>query len=498
MIIRNVPLSSLSSHPLNNEIYQGNMDIDDLTDNIKKVGLLETLVVIPSGKRKSYYVISGNRRLKSLISLGITKTDIKLIDVEKKDIPLFIISYNRTRLKKATTLLREIDILEKFYYTSKEKKDGLVTNAELIKGDKRKVISKRIGVAEGQISKLKTIRKIKPELLEKIDNDEISVSQAFILCERQKQEDESITTNHIKGRKSSSTGQVNIFCKSSVDMSEIPDGKINAIITSPVFYGMNMRTYSKNPNELGKEKNVDDYISNVCDTMDECFRVLSKSGVMFVHLGDTYDDKGSLMNVPHRVVMEMMERKPFILRNTLIFKKTNPIPNAVETRLSTSYEFVFFLTKSKTYNFNHIRIKSKTENKGTSAPYHRGKQGGYSPYVSDGKKNLQDYLDSEMIDIISSPVANQIKSKKQFNLLHPCPFPEGLRRSLLALVTPNLTSNNKIKKMSDFNLLDPYMGVAGVLFDGYSMGVGMSVWGYDTNSNYTKAVIKEFDRISKL
>jgi ParB-like chromosome segregation protein Spo0J len=494
MIIRNVPLSTLSSHPLNNEIYQGNMDIDDLTDNIKKVGLLETLVVIPSGKRKSYYVISGNRRLKSLISLGITKIDVKLIDVEKKDIPLFIISYNRSRLKKATTLLREIDILEKFYYTSKEKKDGLVTNAELIKGDKRKVISKRIGVAEGQISKLKTIRKIKPELLEKIDNDEISVSQAFILCERHKQEDESITKNYIRGRKSSSTGQVNIFCKSSTDMNEIPDGKINAIITSPVFY--KLRTYSKNKEELGNEKNVEDYISNVCDTMDECFRVLSKSGVMFVHLGDTYDDNGSLMNVPHRVVMEMMKRKPFILRNTLIFKKTNPIPNAVESRLSTSYEFVFFLTKSKTYNFNHIRIKSKTENKGTSAPYHRGKQGGYSPYVSDGKKNLQDYLDSEMIDIISSPVANQIKSKKQFNLLHPCPFPEGLRRSLLALVTPNLTSNNKIKKMSDFHLCEPYMGVAGVLLDGYSMG--MSVWGYDTNSNYTKVVIKEFDRISKL
>jgi len=491
MIIRNVPLSTLSSHPLNNEIYQGNMDIDDLTDNIKKVGLLETLVVIPSGKRKSYYVISGNRRLKSLISLGYTKTDVKLIDVEKKDIPLFIISYNRTRLKKATTLLREIDILEKFYYTSKEKKNGLVTNAELIKGDKRKVISKRIGVAEGQISKLKTIRKIKPELLEKIDNDEISVSQAFILCERHKQEDESITKNHIRGRKNSSTGRVNIFCKSSTDMSEIPDGKINAIITSPVFY--KLRTYSKNKKELGNEKNVEDYISNVCDTMDECFRVLSKSGVMFVHLGDTYDDKGSLMNVPHRVVMEMMERKPFILRNTLIFKKTNPIPNAVETRLSTSYEFVFFLTKSKTYNFNHIRIKSKTENKGTSAPYHRGKQGGYSPYLSDGKKNLQDYLDSEMIDIISSPVSNQIKSKKQFNLLHPCAFPQGLRRSLLALVTPNLTPNNTIKKMSDFHLCEPYMGVAGVLLDGYS--IGMSVWGYDTNSNYTKAVIKEFDRL---
>ena len=495
MIIRNVPLSTLSSHPLNNEIYQGNMEIDDLADNIKKVGLLETLVVIPSGKRKSYYVISGNRRLKALISLGITKIDVKLIDGERRDIPLFIISYNRTRLKKATTLLREIDILEKFYYTSKEKKGGLVTNAELIKGDKRKVISKRIGVAEGQISKLKTIRNIKPELLEKIDNDEMSVSQAFILCERQKQEDESITKNHIRGRKSSSTGRVNIFCKSSVDMSEIPDGKINAIITSPVFAG-SQRTYSKNPKELGKEKNIDEYVNNVCDIMDQCFRVLSKKGVMMLHLGDCYDESGSLCNAPHRVVIEMMRRKPFILRNTLVAKKSNPIPNAVETRLSTSYEFVFFLTKSKSYNFNRFRIKSKTENKGTSAPYHRGKQGGYSPYLSDGKKNIQDYLDNEMIDIISTPVANQIKSKKQFNLLHPCPFPQKLVRTLLSMVTPNLTPNNTIKKMSDFHLLDPFMGVAGLLFDGHSLG--MSVWGYDTNSNYTKAVIKEFDRISKL
>lgn len=494
MILKNVPLSQLSSHPLNNEIYQGNMDIDDLAENIKKVGLLEPLVVIPSQKQKFYHILSGNRRFLSLLSLGYKKTDVKLISVEEEDIPLFIISYNRTRLKKASTLLREIDILEKFYYTSKEKKNELGTNAELIKGDKRKVISRRIGVAEGQISKLKTIRRINPELLQKIDNDEMSVSQAFILCKRYKQEEESITTNHIKGRKNISEGRVNVFCKSSVDMSEIPDEKINAIITSPVFY--KLRRYSKELNELGNEKNVEEYISNVCDTMDECYRVLSKSGVAFIHMGDTYDKNGCLMNIPHRLIIEMMKRKPFILRNTIIIKKINPIPNAVVNRLSTSYEFVFFLTKSKNYNFNHIRIKSKTENKSSFAPYHRGKQNGYSPYLNDGKKNLQDYLNEDMIDIISTPVANQIKSKKRFNLLHPCPFPENLRRSLLALITPNLTPQNTIKDMSEFNLLDPYMGVAELLFDGYELG--MSVWGYETNSNYTKAVIKEFEKLKEV
>lgn len=496
MFIRNVPITSLLSHPLNNEIYNGNMEIDDLSENIKRVGLLEPLVVIPSKKQKSYYVISGNRRLKALISLGFKKIDVKQVKLEEKDIPYYIVSYNRTRLKKATTLLREIDILEKYYYTSKDvhkgKKD-LGERTEMIKGDKRKVISKKIGIGESQVSRLKNIRKFRPDLIEKIDNDEISIRQAFLICERQLQEDQSISKNYIKGKKSISEGRFNIFCKSSVEMSEIPDGKINGIITSPVFYGL--RRYSKDKNELGGEKRVEDYINRVCDIMDECYRVLSKRGVMFVHLGDTYDKNGSLLNVPHRVVVEMMKRKPFILRNTLIFKKSNPIPNSVETRLSTSYEFVFFLTKSNNYHFNHIRIKSKTQNKGTSAPFHRGEQSGYSPYISDGKKNIQDFLDPEMTDIITSSVANQIKSKKQFNLLHPCPFPEGLRRTLLALITPNQTSKNTIKKMSDFHLLDPFMGVAGLLFDGYSLG--MSVWGYDTNSNYTKSVIKKFIRISK-
>jgi DNA modification methylase/ParB-like chromosome segregation protein Spo0J len=494
MILKNVPISNLSSHPLNDEIYMGNMDIDDLMENIKQIGLLEPLVVIKSGKPKSYLVLSGNRRLICLQRLNYEKTDVKLIEVEKDDIPLFIISYNRTRLKKVTTLLREIDILEKYYYTSKEIKNDVVTNAELIKGDKRKVISKRIGIAEGQISKLKTIRSIRPDLLEKIESDEISISQAHILCKRETQEDQSITPNFIRGKKNTTKGLFNIFCKSSVDMSEIPDERINAIICSPVFY--RHRIYSKKTNEHGNEENVEDYISKVCDVMDECFRVLSKSGVMFVHLGNTYDKKGSLMNIPHRIMIEMMKRKPFLLINEICVRKVNPIPNSVKTRLSTSHEIVFFITKSKKYNFNHFRIKSKTENKGTTAPYHRGNQSGYSPYLSDGKKNLQDYWDSEMLDIISTPVANQIKSKKQFNILHPCPFPEDLRRSLLALVTPNLTPTNRIKDMSDFHLLDPYCGLSGVLFDGYILG--MSVWGYDTNSNYTKVVIKEFERLSKV
>lgn len=496
MIIKNVSLTQLLSHPLNNKIYDGNMEVDDLADNISKVGLLEPLVVISSGKGKSYYVISGNRRLKALKLLGWKKTNVNKVIIDKKNIPFFIVSYNTTRIKKASTLVREIEILEKFYSIGRGKRTYQekfvnLTNKEKVKGDTRKIVSEMIGISSGQTTKLKTIFQIKPILISRIDRGELTINQAYQICERHKKENESITTNTIKGVKNQSSNRINIFHKSSVDMSEIPDGKISAIITSPVFY--KLRSYSKNKKELGNEKNVKDYISNVCDIMDECYRVLSKNGVMFVHLGDTYNDKGSLMNVPHMLVLEMMKRNPLILHNNIIYKKVNPTPNSVKKRLSTSYEYVFFFTKSNNYYFNHIRIKSKTGVGLKSVPYHRGDTDSTTPLFSDGKKNIQDYLDNDMLDIISAPVSNQIKTKKKFNLIHPCPFPEGLSRALLALVTPNLSKENRIEDMSNFHLLDPFMGIGGLLFDGHSLG--MSVWGYDTNSNYTKVVIREFNRL---
>ena len=108
-----IEVSKLKSHPLNDRIYSGNMDIDDLVENIKKVGLLEPLVVIPSNISGNYLVLSGNRRLKCLKHLEISHANVRVINVEKSEIPLMIVSYNRTRVKKPSCILKEILILEK-------------------------------------------------------------------------------------------------------------------------------------------------------------------------------------------------------------------------------------------------------------------------------------------------------------------------------------------------------------------------------------------------
>ena len=58
-----VPVSKLSSHPKNQEIYSLS-NIEDLENSISSLGLLEKLVI-----DEEFQVISGNRRLVAIQNL---------------------------------------------------------------------------------------------------------------------------------------------------------------------------------------------------------------------------------------------------------------------------------------------------------------------------------------------------------------------------------------------------------------------------------------------
>ena len=64
-----VPVSKLSSHPKNQEIYSLS-NIEDLENSISSLGLLEKLVIDDEFK-----VISGNRRLVAIQNLGWKKVE---------------------------------------------------------------------------------------------------------------------------------------------------------------------------------------------------------------------------------------------------------------------------------------------------------------------------------------------------------------------------------------------------------------------------------------
>ena len=154
----------------------------------------------------------------------------------------------------------------------------------------------------------------------------------------------------------------------------------------------------------------------------DCKRVLSKEGSFFLNLGDTYLD-GNLQNIPHQVVIGLQEQG-WILRNTIIWSKTNPKPSSSKSNLCPTYEFIFHLVKDNSYYYNLTLAPLKDSTKASLPPRHKGiKSNGYSssPYIPREGKNMGDFWSE---DIVKTAVVNQ-KLTSNGNE-HPAPFPENI------------------------------------------------------------------------
>jgi len=102
--------------------------------------------------------------------------------------------------------------------------------------------------------------------------------------------------------------------------------------------------------QLGHEPNPEMFIRHLCDIFDEIKRVLRKDGTCWVNISDCYRDR-CLCLIPFKFVTEMVNRG-WILRNTIIWYKPNPLPESVKNRFSTDFEYLFFFVKSKKYYFD--------------------------------------------------------------------------------------------------------------------------------------------------
>jgi DNA modification methylase len=171
--------------------------------------------------------------------------------------------------------------------------------------------------------------------------------------------------------------------------------------------------------------------------------VLNKKGSFFLNLGDTFQ-KGNLQNIPHRVVIGLQEQG-WILRNTIIWQKTNPKPSSSKSNLCPSYEFIFHLVKSNDYKYDPTLTPLKHTTKPSHSPRHRNLKDDsikINPYIPRREgKNMGDFWNE---DIVSSAVVNQ---RNDSNVEHPAPFPEKI------VLLPLLQTTNE----GDL-VLDTFMG----------------------------------------
>lgn len=151
----------------------------------------------------------------------------------------------------------------------------------------------------------------------------------------------------------------------------LPDASVDCVITSPPYF--RLRNYGQS-DQIGLEPNVEGWVDELRGVLRELARVLKPTGSLWLNLGDTYshhdrDGAGpkSLLLGPERLALAMT-KDGWVIRNKVIWAKTNPMPTSVRDRLSCTYEVIYFAVRSQHYYFDldAIRVPHRSHVKGPS------------------------------------------------------------------------------------------------------------------------------------
>jgi len=132
----------------------------------------------------------------------------------------------------------------------------------------------------------------------------------------------------------------------------LPDDSIDCIVTSPPYY--RLRDYGSE-GQYGSEQSISEYIDTMRGVFRELRRVLSKTGTLWLNLGDNYANK-QLSGTPWRTAIAL-QADGWKLKNDVVWNKTNAMPSSVTNRLTNRHEHVFLFTKSDTYYFDLDSIR---------------------------------------------------------------------------------------------------------------------------------------------
>jgi DNA modification methylase len=182
--------------------------------------------------------------------------------------------------------------------------------------------------------------------------------------------------------------QVTLYCGDAFQvLRTLPPESVHCVVTSPPYYGL--RDYGE-PGQYGLEATPAEYVETLRRVFAEVRRVLAADGTLWLNLGDSYargntgqgnagpssklqggtrpsfrqdgaacvptkrsgslPDK-NLLGIPWRVAFALQD-DGWILRNRIVWHKTNGMPESVKDRLASRSEDLFLFAKAPTYWFD--------------------------------------------------------------------------------------------------------------------------------------------------
>lgn len=172
-------------------------------------------------------------------------------------------------------------------------------------------------------------------------------------------------------------------------LRQLADESVHCVVTSPPYFGL--RSYLPDDHidkdkEIGREATPDVYVEKIVAVLRECRRTLRVDGSLFLNIGDSYaasgkggsgdkqqSNSGSLTGRKQRKPYPGFKPKDLIgipwmlafalradgwwLRRDIIWAKANGMPDSAEDRAGSAHEYVFHLTKSATYYYDHKAVR---------------------------------------------------------------------------------------------------------------------------------------------
>jgi len=138
--------------------------------------------------------------------------------------------------------------------------------------------------------------------------------------------------------------------------------------------------------QLGLEETPEDYIKAMVEVFRCVWDVLKDDGTLWLNIGDSYASTAQgTFNAPQKIAKDnanvyanfrpkvglppkniigipwklafALQADGWILRQDIIWHKPNPMPESVQDRCTKAHEYIFLLSKSQKYHYDHESIK---------------------------------------------------------------------------------------------------------------------------------------------
>jgi len=166
-----IPIDKLAPNPLQPRVEIG--DLSELVLSIEEKGVLEPLLVRPSDVGGRFMIISGERRYRASLEVGLTELPCIEMDVDDR----------------AVAEISLIENLQRKDLTAFEEADGLVALAKRF-GYKHEEIARKLGKARTSVTETISIAGIPPDVRELCRRADIASKSMLLQIARQPTDEE--------------------------------------------------------------------------------------------------------------------------------------------------------------------------------------------------------------------------------------------------------------------------------------------------------------------